>query len=207
MKRIALACCLVLAVASVAQAVDVINGCYVKNNGQFRILLPGDTCLPSEKLVSFRSATDTAGLNPEVYDANGQFLGVGQIDELYIPSLRKWTLINLRDASGDVWEGILWYASADCSGEPYAEYDYLHRVFSNGQSGGRKYYTASATLADPPLIVHSYREREGECTPLDFDLNAAFSRAVEIALPFTVPVALPTRIVAPNPGMAGRPRR
>jgi hypothetical protein len=205
MKKIVLALGIVACLATTATAADVINGCYLKANGQFRILLPGDSCLASEVTVSFRSATDTSGLTPEVYDANGQFLGVGMIDELYIPSLRKWTLINLRDASGDIWNAQLYFTSPDCSGQPHAEYENLHRIFRNGQGAARKYYTAAPEVVDPAIIINSYLEGEGNCFPIDtIGFAPAVSRAVEVTLPFTVPIALPTRIVAPKTGLAGR---
>lgn len=204
MKKVALALCLVLAAASSAGAVDVINGCYMKVNGQFRILLPGDTCNASEVLLSFRSATDSSGLAPEVYDANGQFLGVGMLDELYIPSMRKWTKINLRDMSGDVWPGQLYYQSEDCSGQPYAEYEYLHQVFSIGQPEEKKYYTAAAETAGY-LDFLSYADGSGNCQLFDFGAyHTVMPKAVPVTLPFTLPVALPTKIVGPKTGLAGR---
>ena len=79
MKKVLTALCLLLVAASTVDATEVINGCYKRINGQFRILLPGTSCLPSEVAVSFRSATDTTGLNPEMYDANGQYLGLAQV--------------------------------------------------------------------------------------------------------------------------------
>lgn len=206
MKRIALACCLLLAASAAAQAADVINGCYLRNNGQFRILLAGDACGPSEVTVSFRSATDSGGLNPEIFDANGQFLGVGQAGDLYIPSLRKWATIRLTDASGDIWSGQLYYQSADCTGQPYADYEYLHRVFGVGQQDVRKHYTAAPELSDY-IPIRSLDDGYGNCETLDFDYQTVLSKAVEVTLPFTTPVALPTKIVAPKTGLAGRIRR
>lgn len=196
MKKVALALALVLGVASAASAADVINGCYKKINGQFRILAPQKTCLKSETAVSFLSATAAGGLNPLVYDANDQFLGVGHAGEIYIPSLRAWATINLTDLSGDIWSGQLYYQSADCSGQPFAEYEYLHRVFSIGQSGSRMYYTA-ATEFEGFIPFGSYADGAGNCSILDNLNQPGMSKAVPVTLPFSVPVALPTKIVNP----------
>ena len=208
MKRAALVICLAFSIASVASAADVINGCYQKENGQFRVLIAKDACRPSEVLVSLRSATDAAGLNPEMYDANGQFLGVGQAGELYIPALRKWAVINLVDADvfGRIWGGQLYYRSGDCAGEAYSDYEYLHRVFSNGQPAEQRHYTAAPEL-EPGVVVHGLRDSAGNCETLDFDYAPTLSKAVEVTLPFTTPIALPTTLVSPKTGLAGRPRR
>lgn len=207
MKKLVTALCLVLLAAAAASAADVINGCYQKGNGQFRVLVGGDRCGPSEVTVSLRSATDTEGLNPEIRDANGQFLGVGQADTLYIPSLRKWARIDLVDATGDLSDGQLLYPERDCGGAPYAEYEYLHWVFGNGQPGARRYYTAAPEF-EPGVIMRSYRaDDRQDCENLDFDYTPSVSKAVEVTLPFTTPVAFPTKIVGPKTGLAGRLRR
>lgn len=199
MKRIIPVLVLVLGVASTAGASDVITGCYKKANGQFRILLPPKTCQPSEVAVSLLSATATpAAMNasPLVYDANDQFLGVGQPNELYIPSLRLWTTLNLQDVSGDIWSGQLYYRSDDCTGQPYAEYEYLHRVFGIGQPDERQHYTPAPEL-EGYLQFDSYADGSGSCRTFDFLFMTMMSRAVPVALPFNVPVALPTKLVNP----------
>lgn len=206
MKKLVPALCLVLLAASAASAADVVNGCYKKNNGQFRVLVNGDACGPSEVVISLRSATDAAGLNPEMYDAKGQFLGVGQAGDLYIPSLRKWAVIDLTYASGDIWQGQLYYRDFDCAGVAYSDYEYLHWVFGNGQPGARRNYTAAPEL-EPGVIVHSLRDGQGNCENLDYDYAPALSKAVEVTLPFTTPVALPTTLVGPKTGLAGKLRK
>ena len=103
MKSVIQVLVLLLGMVSTASAADVINGCYLKVNGQFRIVTSPKRCLPSERAVSFVSAGAFANANPMIYDANDQFLGVGQAGDLYIPSLRKWATINLTDVSGDLW--------------------------------------------------------------------------------------------------------
>lgn len=196
MKRAMLAVVLVIGVASTAGAADVINGCYKKVNGQLRILVPPKKCLPSESPVSFLSATAAQYLNPLVYDANDQFLGLGQAGELYIPSLRKWAALNLGDTFGDIWSGQLYFESDDCTGQPYAEYEYLHRVFGIGQPGARRYFSAAPELA-ANLQIGSSADGLGSCQVIDFELQAVLSKAVPVVLPFAVPVAMPTKIVNP----------
>jgi hypothetical protein len=205
MRRVVLALVLILGVASVADAADVFRGCYKKVNGQLRVLVPPGKCLPSEREISFLGANALEGLNPLVYDANGQFLGVGQANEIFIPSIAKWATINLEDVSGDLVSGALYYEKADCTGQPYAEYAYLHRVFGNGQPGARKYYTAAPEL-EGYIMFAALADGSGNCSPFEFEYWTTPSKAVLVDLPFTVPVALPTKIVTPaaTPGIAVR---
>ena len=206
MKKVIAALVLVLGVGSAASAADVVNGCYKKANGQFRILVSSKGCLPSEKAISIplAAANPTPSANPLVYDANDQFLGVGQGSEIYIPSLRMWAPINLRDNPGDIWSGMLYYLSADCTGQPYAEYEYLHRIFGFGDTQARKYYTAAPEL-EGTLRIGSYSDCwansttdcTGDCVVQEGDVRLNVSKAVEVTLPFTLPIALPTKIVNP----------
>lgn len=203
MKKVLLALALVLGTVAAASAAEVISGCYKKANGQFRIVVPPKKCLPSEKAVALLGAATVVATapavgtpNPLVYDANDQFLGVGQAGDLYIPSLRMWATINLTDVSGDLWSGQLYYQSADCSGQPHSEYAYLHRVFGNGQHEGRRHYTAAPEL-EGYIAIGSLADGAGNCQALDFDYSTVMSKAVPVDLPFTVPVALPTKLVNP----------
>lgn len=197
MKKVFLAMALILGTVTTASASEILYGCYKKTNGQFRVVVPPKECLSSEKAVSLHIASAAVGTaNPLIYDANNQFLGVGQAGDLYIPSLRKWTTINLSDVSGDLWSGQLYYQSADCSGQPYSEYDYLHRVFGNGQPEGRRYYTAAPEL-EGYIFIGSLADGAGNCQVLDFEYAPVMSKAVPVDLPFTVPVALPTKLVNP----------
>ena len=196
MKKVLLVLVLVLGIVPTANAADVIKGCYKKINGQFRVLLNGKTCLPSESAVSFLGGSLATNLNPMVYDADNQFLGIGQAGDIYIPSLRKWTTINLSDVSGDLWSGQLYYQSSDCTGQPYAEYEYLHRVFGNGQPEARSYYTAAPDL-EGYVSIGSYADGSGNCQPAEFEFMMVWSKAVPVQLPFRVPVALPTVVIDP----------
>ena len=126
MKKVALALALVLAVVLTASASDVING-RIKRSTAVSDLAPQQTCLKSETAVSFLSATAAGGVDPMIYDARDQFLGVGHATKLH-PLAAPWATINLTDLSGDIWSGQLYYQSADCSGQPFAEYEYLHWV-------------------------------------------------------------------------------
>lgn len=210
MKRMIPVLMLVLGVASTptAGAADAIKGCYKKSNGQFRVLVGSKSCLPSEKAVSLSTDTTAGGVSghssPLVYDANDQFLGVGQGDEIYIPSLRLWAPVNLRDNPGDIWSGLLYYTSADCTGQAYVEYEYLHWIFGFGDTQARKYYTAAPEL-EGTLRIGSYTDCwansttdcTGDCVVQVGDERLNVSKAVEVTLPFTVPIALPTKIVNP----------
>jgi hypothetical protein len=205
MRRVVLALCLVLGAVSVADAADVINGCYLKINGQFRVLIPPDRCTPAEVTVSLRSSTDTEGLNPDIYDAAGQYLGVSVGDMIYSPVLMKYFEIDTIEEYGDLWYAHLLFESADCTGQPYLEVEDIHWVL---KAGGR-YWTGGA-LAPDGVMIRSMTGDPGEgCRALGYDYDVPVKvLAEEIAsLPFTTPVAFPTKLGAPKRGLAARVRR
>lgn len=192
-----------LGFCTTVQAADVINGCYQKQNGQLRILTGSrQRCRPSEVPIALGKGGETPGTgasvgdSPGMYDAAGQYLGIAQGESLYIPSLQKFALIELTYATGGIGPGVFSFESDDCTGEPYVRYDTYNWVF---QLQGR-HYTAGDRMPAGAALRSWLSSDNMQCIPdpNDPNLGVAFAKAIEVRLPFTVPVALPLRLVNPT---------
>jgi len=210
MKRVALALCLVFCMGSVARAADMVKGCYQKNNGQLRVLIPPDACRASELPITFATGEIAEQLNPDVFDGKGQFLGTGPADNIYIPSLRMWVAIDLVSEVGELLAGDLYFESADCTGQPMAEFTFFNRAFRNGGGGWTEVrsFTGSSEILTwdehIPLAKSSLEGQTGLCRDLTAlypsGYGGLFTKAVQVTLPFTTPVAMPLKLAGPSIG-------
>lgn len=214
MKRAALAVSLLFLTCSVSHAADVIRGCYHKKSGQLRVLIPPDSCRSNELPIKFATGDIVEQLAPNVYDADGQFLGTGTVDDLYIPSLRMWVAIDLMSEIGEPYAGDLWFESADCSGPAMAQFQFFNRVFRTGGGWAEaKYYTGGPQIltwdGQNPLAGSYIEGQTGLCNVLagPFSYAGPYTTAVEVTLPFTTPVAMPLRLAAPTVGNVPKARR
>lgn len=212
MKRIAQALILMFCMTSVSHAADVVKGCYEKNGGQLRVLIPPDTCRPSELPIKLATGEIAEQLNPNLYDANGQFLGTGPSTDLFVPSLQMWLAIDLWSMVGHLASGNLYFESTDCSGQPMADIENFNRVFRNGGGAAEvKHFTGGPELltrdGNIPLANSMLEGQSGLCEALAAGYGAPFTRAVAVTLPFTTPVALPLKLTAPTMGSVPRLRR
>jgi hypothetical protein len=132
-----------------------------------------------------------SGSNVKVYDSDGQHLGIllgsgYSIDniDIYLPSIKK--LIAMRTDDGDIAPVIFFFESNDCSTQPYVGSSTQYRV----QRHSGLYYTGAMNV---PIKMRAYSYKRGEdesvCGFTDTYLYGI--EAVEVILPFTVPVALP----------------
>lgn len=195
MKRVLLAVVVLLCTVSLARAADPVEGCYQKNSGALRVLIPPDTCRSSEVSIQIGGATGD-GFVVRVYDAAGQYLGVSSADYVYIPSLKKYTAIDTSYVLGDIAHSYHYFESEDCSGQPYDYYGVRNWIV---RVRGRYYTVGDAAPAD--LVFRSYwNGLEEVCSPMDTDEDGnpvpmasqfAMAPAVEVTLPFATPVALP----------------
>jgi hypothetical protein len=198
MKKIpAVVLAVLLCAASGAPAADAVKGCYLKANGQLRVLIPPDTCRPSELPITLTTGAIADRSAPAVYDSGGQFLGVSLQDAIYVPSLKRY--LSIYD-SGDVDVIGLWYATTDCTGPGYYAPDWggapgsataLWRQWISTVGG--KYYTPGSAVPAGTVARSYYADQNGVCSPIDGEMafNERSALAVEVKLPFKTPVALP----------------
>jgi hypothetical protein len=202
MKRLAVSLVVLLCSFSVAHAGEIIKGCYHKNNGQLRILIGNATCRPDELPISIATGGIAPRLDPELYDAKGQYLGIPMGSSFYIPSLNKFAILDAGDGDhdADIYPGELFYASEDCTGTPYMIPEWYPAL--GGNSGALshqfvefvrgKYYLPGEPLTESVALYSVWRGQYPEygCGPFTDTAFAGFP-AVEVTLPFTTPVALP----------------
>jgi hypothetical protein len=207
MKILVLALALVMGVVSSSSADEVFNGCAHKRTGALRLLLSPGRCLPSEVPVSFRSGAATDNLNANVYDANGQYLGIDVLGQgVYVPSLRKYVWFETFFGTGEVQSDLLYYDTEDCTGTPYGLMLNMHDVFM----ARGKFYVPAGTGPSGTTIKTFFNFETGTCDTLDprsvWD-RAAYTAVAEVTLPFKTPIALPTTLEAPPAGVEFRLRR
>jgi len=123
----------------------------------------------------------------DVYDANNQYLGILVSPyETYYPPLKKSIRFDL--GRGSITSQRLSFESDDCSGQPYVSSFTSYAIIEN--SG--KYYTGEMST---PIFMDFYTQLlQGECLTFPsrpYPFNAV--KAIEVTLPFTLPVALPLR--------------
>jgi hypothetical protein len=216
MKRFVLSLVVVLCAASAASAADMVRGCYLKANGQLRVLIPPDTCRPSELPIQFATGEIQEQLNADVFDGKGQFLGTGPAENLYVPSLRVWVSIDLVSEIGELSTGDLYFESSDCTGQPLAEFKFFNRAFRCGGGGWTevKYFSGGPEIqtwdGHIPLAKSYLQGQTGLCQDLtsvyEFGYGGVFTKAVPVVLPFTTPVAMPLKLAPPTVGTVPRRR-
>lgn len=211
MKLIAASTVLLLCAVSNANAVDVVKGCYQKNGGQVRVLIQG-YCSASELPITLATGEAAGNLNPDVYDANGQYLGTSLGDAIYLPALQKYAMLlpSGKVADVEVVSG-LYYTDAGCAGQPYIVTDWgggpggVVSAFMTSyifKSSGK--YFALGDFAAPGQAVKSIAV-DGTCNTVPEEpLPEGVYLAVEVTLPFTTPVALPLQWAGPTVGKAKR---
>jgi len=121
-----------------------------------------------------------------VFDASDQYLGYSMPpDWLYVPSLKVFVRLNSYDGTFMAQQS-LYFETDDCSGKAYVSPQDMGRlVVSSG-----KFY---AGLRSAPIqITYGSRRQYGTCDDFPNAPDIAFE-AVEITLPFNVPVAIPLR--------------
>jgi hypothetical protein len=128
----------------------------------------------------------------QVFDANGQFLGIFQGYDggwfiLFHPTLSR--SVGLNDGTGEVGQaGDLSFESDNCTGIPYMSAAASHRVllYKGKTYGGEKAPPESRQMK-------SYSNWfTGACGPTSGPPGARpVVKAIEITLPFSTPVALP----------------
>jgi hypothetical protein len=200
MKKIFWAILMVLWGTSVSYAGDAINACYNKVNGNLRILISPKQCRMNENPISLNTGNTGGTESIKVFDADGQYLGILQDVDIYVPSLKKLVQLdiyqNLPQPSGDVVHAQLYFESNDCTGQPYTEVASSTSIFRN--SG--KYYTGSKisplSITVNSAIYYDWTVPEFYCYAYDdtYKPSGTFITAEEVTLPFTVPVALPLRL-------------
>jgi len=202
MKRLAMSLVVLLCSFSTAHAGEIIKGCYQKNNGQLRILIGIATCRADERPITIATGGIVPSLDPMLYDAGGQFLGIPMGAAFYIPSLNKFAVLEAGnvDQGADLAPGELFYATADCTGTPYLIPEWYLALGGNSgalahqfvQRVRGKHYVPGAPLAESVALFSVWRGPYPEygCAPFTDTAFAGFP-AVEVTLPFTTPVALP----------------
>jgi hypothetical protein len=122
----------------------------------------------------------------QVFDANGQYLGISDgFPQIIVPSLSRSVILNIN--SGQVGsEFDLMFETANCTGSAYFWANMAYEIVSH--SG--KPYGGEKAIPEPRTIS-SYLNSAGSCvTQAPYGPFAAV-RAIEITLPFSTPVALP----------------
>jgi hypothetical protein len=198
----------------------VIYGWVKPRKGKFRVVESPDQCRHNETAISWNEVGpqglqgpkgdkgDTGAQGPrgytgyqgppgpqgppgaiDVYDADGQYLGIFNGYErgadIYIPSEDINVLISF--GNGDASPGLfrpLMYESSNCSGDAYITPEAAYYVYKVVD----KYY-AGDRVAPVKRQFNSSIKPDGSCM---YNKFAPFAvPAYEIALPFTIPVALP----------------
>jgi hypothetical protein len=188
------------------QAAD--DSLYVcKNNktGTPRLVSSPNLCkAKTEHLVTLTSGTQETSCGIKVYDANNQYLGYlgtlyeselsnSGLIEIYIPSLKKFAFIGTWGTWADdvgkkgiFAERSFYYESNNCTGTPYAE-----NIYGIYKGPNDKYYTAKNGY--PTLITKNSAGGVNGCSHDSSNFDSLLVEAIEVTLPFTVPVALPFR--------------
>lgn len=125
--------------------------------------------------------------SPSVYDANGQFIGLAfpqaSYNTLiaYIPSRGKYVEISI--SSGEIYGHALYYASNNCSGQPFIGAGFALQIIKVGN----QFYTYSH---GSPVYGFQYQSiSNGACVQTTSTTDLVPATAV--TLPFTVPILLP----------------
>ncbi len=143
----------------------------------------------TEAYASKNHEPQAAGI--EVYDANGQYLGLlaSPPSTVYVPSLSRF--VNVSFLHGAISKTELYFQSYDCTGIPYISAYNSHFI----EKSGEKYYTGAKTVP-VEIEVHSHLSSYlGDCFNYpDYWYPTYVVPAEEVpadSLPFTLPVALP----------------
>jgi hypothetical protein len=132
----------------------------------------------------------------DVYDFNDQYLGILVKNEtteilIYIPSVNRTVLLYLLDGNyRNRGSADLLYESSDCTGQPYFEVRKHLDILGNDS----KFYKS---LETPIEFIDQNSFSQGKTTAtcnLSSSSNHPAIAAEEIALPFTLPVALPLKL-------------
>jgi hypothetical protein len=126
-----------------------------------------------------------------VYDANGQFLGIflgyNQGVSVFVPSLNAATGISETNGAITV-APYLFFESTDCTGKPFM---YPSATYNLSRVGADNYL--GEHIAPIQLQMHS-QSNNGTCSQASDTFRPTVVPAQKVTeLPFTVPVALPMR--------------
>ncbi len=191
-----------------------IYACYQKNDGQLRIVSNPRACRPSEIPISWNkigpqgpqgpagpegpalAPQAKAETRPRVYDATGQFLGILPSDlygvlSIYIPALSKF--IFLSSDNGDVnpfFPAVYLYFDGDnCTGNAYVDTSLRYQILKVGS-----YFIKADDVAADCKEIKSLSAPEWTGDRQCRSYSATCIPVLpykEVALPFTMPVALP----------------
>jgi hypothetical protein len=128
----------------------------------------------------------------QVYDANGQYLGMSVGSALGGPGIAVFVPTFSRSVNlgytGEVMWHDLWFETSDCSGTPYTDPFQTYQIFRNS---GKTYVGEEMTFVS--IYIRSASLSVVPCHTSTPSNASPVVRAIEIALPFSTPVAVPLK--------------
>lgn len=142
-----------------------------------------------------------AGASLHLKDNDDQMIGIlmnldrGGVYSVYMPELKaRLEIVETGGGAAVGTEpsiGTIWYTSTDCTGDAHVDKFLMPHILMKQDFGAGKWYVMEATK-EPVQQFSSKLESRG-C--IQMSNSGSFPKLVEVALPFTEPLAWPLRVV------------